>query len=390
MLQQLSALNANGQKQICRPYYPNQLRLYNLGVQLRQGKFVTPAHTDKFKVLHLHVDKNPDFDWPFTYAMPDGTFRYVLINEFHHGVTVLPHMQPFVEWVALADFNPYQYEQVVGGRLSVTGAWHDLSRGLAFDYEMLPYISAHALSCDTHPVLDASFDRERFVARRKEVVMPGTSSEYTVERGEHPRAFTVILLKDVWHATNNKDGLWWPVRNQEGTYDYIKELEASGQMAHVTWWKHNTRLTFGAGIEPVVWENIMLHSYARDIEPIIFFKGLTDPEFFGIFGPQVVIKGDKHAQVNLKGLQMYTLFDMVVLDGEADTHCLKNTAMQMAAEIGAKDPDQMSKLVIASDGTSGIPGFEDLAKADYAKLEAQGLRRMTYEQIGDEIRSKAS
>jgi len=402
MLDQVKELYANALKHVCMPYYPNQLKLYQMGLKLR--KYIKPAREDKFRILRLHVDKDPDFDWPFTIAMPDGSFRYIFINEWHKGIKVLPQMEPFMLWVNLADFDEANYDEVVAGRLSVTGAWDDISRGLTFDYEMLPHTTAHALSFDTHTVLDSSFDTARFVATRDETVMVGTPFEYRVLKNLHPRPFTIIHGKDVWHKTLNPNGLWWPVRNQEttdkhmGMYDYVAKLEASGRKTsvvpkkqlHQLWWKHNTRFTFGAGPEPTVWENIMLHAYTRDREPILFLKGLTDPEYFGIFEPQVVIGGDPFAQPNLEGLQMYTQFDLIIIDGEAASHCVLNTGIQMVDHIGSKDPSQISKLIMVTDGSSNIPGSEADTAAAYKLLEAKGVRRMTYADTLEFVRSKVS
>ncbi len=370
---------------ICRPYYPNQERLYWKGQELRSELGLKKAAKDEFKILRLRVDPNPDFTWPFTIVDDDGQLRYIFLNGIHDGTQVLPHMESAVTWMNIGDFDRYDFHQVVGGRLSVGGSWFDTARGLYFDYAIMPYVTANAVSCDTHTVLDSSFDWARFVARRDGTALNVvTGQEYPVERGQHPQPFTLILEEHTWDPEANPDGLWRPVRKHHDTRNYLGELEADGQMAHVLWEKHNTRLTHGAGVDQVAYENMLLHAYTRDMEPLIFYKGLTDPEFFGIYKPQVVIQGDPYAQVNLAGLQLYQEFDLIIIDGEALSHCVLNTVKQLVEFAEERDPDQLTKLVVITDGSSVIPGFEDATQTELQAMAAKNggdsVKLLTYEE----------
>lgn len=370
------------------PYYFNINRIYALAMELATQGFAKRSGLDKVRVLRLHVDKQPDFITMFSYINAAGEQRFVLFKGQESLAVGLPkHILDKLEFVDAGTFDPNAYEEVVSGRLSVPGAILDTMRGIEFDIRNMQYISAHALSIDTHGIEPSVFDTARYVARYDytfPVNNPDDPDEvpYTVRRGEHPRDYTAVTAEMIWHKEKNANGLWWPVLDQDENFDYGQKLKEKRGTPIVTWPRHCTRFTPGQSIDQAVWACIVLHALLRRIEPLIFMKGLTrKSEYYGILGPEVIIAGDTNAQMNLPGLQLYTQFDIIIIDGQAGSHCVLRTVQQLFEYIMEKAPDQISKLIVVKDGVSCIPGYETETEAAYIEMEKRGLRRMTYDQI---------
>src|SRR5690606_19896581 len=185
--------------------------------------------------------------------------------------------------------NPEHYNNVWGGRLSVPNAWNDLIRALRFGYDNMGLITQHAFSIDSHG-MKSMFDAHQWVAVRDERYN-GPVVQYSVSRGQHPLPFTIIDPDLVYHKTHNPDGLWRPVRDMDWSWRYLQEMKQAQQgkdpvdlLPLMIWPIHCTRQTFGGSIDPLMWEMSMLHAYARDVEQILFFKGLSwAAEHYGIY-----------------------------------------------------------------------------------------------------------
>ena len=67
--------------------------------------------------------------------------------------------------------------------------------------------------------------------------------------------------------------------------------------------------------------------------------------------------------------------DVLVVAGEAGSHCLANTVRDIAAEFG--DDSYVSKMVLLTDATSPVPGFEHFQDAFVQEMTARGMKLST-------------
>jgi nicotinamidase-related amidase len=67
--------------------------------------------------------------------------------------------------------------------------------------------------------------------------------------------------------------------------------------------------------------------------------------------------------------------DLVVIAGEARTHCLANTVRDIANNFG--DDSFISKLVLLTDASSDIPGFETHAQNFMNEMMGRGMQVST-------------
>lgn len=69
--------------------------------------------------------------------------------------------------------------------------------------------------------------------------------------------------------------------------------------------------------------------------------------------------------------------DLIFIAGEAGSHCVANTVRDIVEAFG--DPVLLQKLVLLTDATSPVTGFEPLQDAYLADMAALGLKTATTE-----------
>jgi hypothetical protein len=60
--------------------------------------------------------------------------------------------------------------------------------------------------------------------------------------------------------------------------------------------------------------------------------------------------------------------------GEARSHCLANTVLDIANNFGEEN---IKKMVLLEDGTSDVPGFENLGEDFVKEMKGRGMRIST-------------
>ena len=63
--------------------------------------------------------------------------------------------------------------------------------------------------------------------------------------------------------------------------------------------------------------------------------------------------------------------DVVIVAGEALSHCVANTVRDIASNFGA---DNIAKLVLLTDCSSSVGGFEQLGRDFVAEMSARGMQ----------------
>lgn len=236
------------------------------------------------------------------------------------------------------------------GSLSVPGADADIDRLAVMVRRLKDRLT------DVHVTLDSH--------RRVDISHPLWFRDGS---GKHPAPFTSIRAADLhqgrWSTTH--PGAW------DRTVAYLEALEAGGRYPHVVWPEHCLIGTEGHAVHPILMDS--LSEWEDRFALVDFVTKGSNPwtEHFSAVQAEVPDPEDPGTQVNTTLVRTLEEADVVLLAGEASSHCLANTVRDIAAHFA--DPSWIRKLVLLEDATSPVPGFESYA-ADFVRdMTALGM-----------------
>lgn len=241
------------------------------------------------------------------------------------------------------------------GSLFVPGADKDMERLAAFLMERATDIHDVYITLDSHKRLDIAHPMW-----------------WMDKEGAMPEPLTVITHADVvagkWMAQIPDYQIW--------SEYYLKTLEAQGNYPHVIWPYHCIDGTEGAAIVPVLvdalkeWEETMFNS------PENVRKGQNPlTEHYSAVKAEVVTD-DPETGVNENFVKELTIYDEILVAGEAMSHCLANTVRDLV-----KNGIDPKKVIVLTDCTSNVPTFEELGAAFQREMETLDMRFMTTEEF---------
>lgn len=195
--------------------------------------------------------------------------------------------------------------------------------------------------------------------------------------GNHPPPFTMIIEADM------KAGRWTTTQPSafSRTLEYLQELETRGRYGHVVWPEHCLIGDEGHNVHPLLSEAV--HEWEAQYALADFVTKGSNPwtEHFSAVQAEVPDPEDPTTQVNTRLITTLEEADVVLLAGEARSHCVANTVRDIATAFG--NPDYIKKLVLLTDATSDVtdpPGttlFSDLGSAFVRDLTAMGMKTAT-------------
>jgi len=189
--------------------------------------------------------------------------------------------------------------------------------------------------------------------------------------GAHPNPFTIISAQDV------RDGTWTTTKPSlfKRAKDYVEQLEKNARYPLCIWPPHCLIGTLGQTVYPVLMEALM--DWCKTFAAVDFVtKGsniLT--EHYSAIVADVPDPNDPSTQMNVSFLNTINEADIVLLAGEARSHCLCNTATDAVNYF--LDNSLIKKLVLLSDATSDVTGFENLGEKFVKDMTARGMQVTT-------------
>lgn len=240
------------------------------------------------------------------------------------------------------------------GNLFVPGADADMGRLAGFVSRLKGKLDDIHVTLDSHQEVD--------------IAHPMWWKDST---GKHPAPFTLIQADDV------RNGRW--TTTQPGAYKrslaYLDALASGGRYPHVIWPYHCIIGSEGHSVDPSL--RSAIHEWATDRFATVDYvtKG-SNPwtEHFSGVKAEVPDPQDPTTQVNTSLISTLERADVVLLAGEALSHCMANTVRDIAAEF---DPASVRKLVLLTDATSNVSGFEKLGNDFVSDLTAKGMQVST-------------
>jgi nicotinamidase-related amidase len=269
------------------------------------------------------------------------------------------------------DFSFPKGSLYVAGR-SGTGAMDDADRLAQFIYRYLHVISEITCTMDSHIPYQVFYP-----------------TAHLRSDGSHPEPFTLISEEDyrsgVYQANPamahhlGVDPAWL---QRQWTY-YCQQLKASGKFALTIWPYHCVIGSHGHKLAGVVDEARLFHSFARGAINAPEIKGgnpLT--EHYSIFQPEVMTTWDGRpipgVEKNTRLIERLLGSDLVIVTGEAASHCLAWSLDDLLAHILAHDPRLARKIYILTDCTSpvvipGVIDYTDEANAAFDRFANAGM-----------------
>ncbi|MBW0454069.1 MAG: nicotinamidase [Candidatus Kinetoplastibacterium crithidii] len=234
--------------------------------------------------------------------------------------------------------------------LYVPGAHHDMERLSIFIENNIRKISDIMITMDSHYRIDISL-----------------TSFWENSDGNEIKPFKVIKSEDV------KSKLIIPKNHnlQQYSYKYLKYLETHYSEELIVWpvhcqigtWGHNIHCNINKAYTK--WENYNL----KNIN--IIMKGLNPliEQYSAVTGICIPNNISNKEIDNNQVLSFVKNSDMLIIAGEASSHCIKKTLEHFFKYL---NPIEIKKIVILDDCMSPVSGFEKQTEDFLLEIEGRG------------------
>lgn len=188
--------------------------------------------------------------------------------------------------------------------------------------------------------------------------------------GNHPAPFTSISLADV------KNKRWMPTLTggYERALAYVQALEREARYTLTIWHPHCLIGSRGHAVFPVLF-NALAAWETKHFKFVDYIAkgGNAWTEHYSAIQADVPDAEDPATHINLRLIKNLQQSDLVLIAGEALTHCVANTVRDLV-DNNSGDKLFAEKLLLLEDATSSIPGFETHGQNFISELNARGMQ----------------
>ncbi|TRZ79414.1 hypothetical protein D4R86_05985 [bacterium] len=197
------------------------------------------------------------------------------------------------------------------------------------------------------------------------------SSFWCDSRGKNPDPFTVISVDDV------ESGAWTTVNPgwKQRAIDYVRALAERGRNPLCVWPYHTMIGSWGASLVPI-FSNALIKWEQNNFAVVDYITKGTSlmTEHYSIVAGEVIDPADPHTMINTGLIETLQEADEVLLSGQALSHCVRNSVLDIIDNFGEEN---INKLVLLTDTSSNVPGFESLGTSFVREATARGMRTTT-------------
>lgn len=195
--------------------------------------------------------------------------------------------------------------------------------------------------------------------------------------GSDVAGFTTIRARDV------RTGAVLP-RNPAhapAVLDYLDALERGGRYMHMVWpahcevgsWGHNVHAAVQAACNR--WEERHLRVVSK------VYKGLNPwTQHYSAIMAEVPVEDDMSTMVNNDLLDELSNADLVLIAGEAGSHCVKATTEHIIGHMGTRNPE---RILLLQDCISPVIGYEAHYQRFLASILSLGVQVRTSQSVLD-------
>jgi nicotinamidase/pyrazinamidase len=190
-------------------------------------------------------------------------------------------------------------------------------------------------------------------------------------RGNHPQPFTRITLSEV------EEGRWTttqPEMHHRGLA-YVRQLEQNGRYELTIWPPHCLIGSPGHAVFPELFAALTEWEQQFAVVDYVPKGSNIFTEHYSAIQADVPDESDPGTQLNTRLILALEKADLIVIAGEARTHCVAHTVRDIANNFSDKSFTQ--KLVLLTDAASDIHGFEAHAQSFLDEMIGRGMRIST-------------
>ena len=250
---------------------------------------------------------------------------------------------------------------IPGAALPVTGAAADMTRLAKFITDKGHKLEDIHVTLDSHQLIDIAHP-----------------AWWMDANGKRPSPFTLISAADI------EAGIYTP-RNpafRARTLDYAHKLEASADHYKILVWPAHCLIgTWGHNVYSPL--NDALQAWAdKEYAMVDYVTKGSNPwtEHYGALLAEVPDPKDPSTSLNTQLLEILAESDIVLVGGEASSHCVLKTVTQIADNIG---DDNVKKFHLLRDCMSpvpaapGTPDFPAIAEQFMQTMQSRGMTLTT-------------
>jgi nicotinamidase-related amidase len=172
-----------------------------------------------------------------------------------------------------------------------------------------------------------------------------------------------------------------PDYGQKLLLHYTKQLREKGKYELTIWPYHSMVGGIGHALVSAMEEAVFFHTVARYHQADLIIKG-TYPltESYSAIGPEVEkgYRGEKLGDRSKQFLDKVVLFDVMIIAGQAKSHCVAWTVDDLISDIQKEDPTLIKKIYLLEDCTSpvvvpGVVDYTEEADGSFRKFAAAGV-----------------
>jgi len=242
----------------------------------------------------------------------------------------------------------------VAPALPIAGAHADMQRLARFIDATAPVLSSITVTLDSHHRLDIAHP-----------------TFWRAGNGDPVAPFTPIT------AAQLRAGEFVPRHDDDlpRTLNYLDELEARGRYTLMAWPVHCEIGTWGHNVHPDV-----RAAYGRWEEERQFIvrkvpKGANPwTEHYSALMAEVPDADDPRSQLNRGLLDSLDRADLILIAGEAGSHCVKATVEHLAEHLPGGN---LSRIVLLTDCMSPVAGFANAQSSFLQRMRDLGVQERT-------------
>ncbi|MBU0551811.1 hypothetical protein KKF91_03975 [Myxococcota bacterium] len=198
--------------------------------------------------------------------------------------------------------------------------------------------------------------------------------------GKPPAPFTLITGEAV------RAGQWTTYQPSlfERSLAYLDALEAQGRYPHCIWPEHCLIGSEGHAVDPTLFA--ALQGWSERFATIDYVTKGSNPftEHFSAVKAEVIDPEDPSTHINMGLVSTLEQADVVLFAGEALSHCVANTGRDIADAFS--DPRYIQKIMLLTDASSNVTGFDQLGDAFVRDMRARGMKVSTCKDAIDQFR----
>jgi nicotinamidase-related amidase len=194
--------------------------------------------------------------------------------------------------------------------------------------------------------------------------------------GTHPDPFTIISEDDVKNGAYRATNPQFQTRVEE----YVTALTANQRYPLCIWPPHCLIGSNGYKVYPELYSALL--EWEQDFAMVDYVtKGSNFwTEHYSAVQADVPDPADPGTQLNWQLIETLQKADIILLAGEAKTHCLANTVLDIANNFGEEN---IKKMVLLEDATSNVPDppgttmFTDFSNNFVSEMTSRGMQLST-------------